>query len=252
MNNATLPTQFLKANGANLAYRHYAGSAYGDLPGILFLGGFQSSMDGEKAQFLTEMAMARGQQVTCFDYRGHGATGGSLDGLGIASWVADAEAILAQVCEGPQILVGSSMGGWVMTLLWRRQPHRFVKLIGIAAAPDFTEDLMKPKLSPEGWQQIQETGSLRIPSLYDDEGYILTKELFDQGAANRVLTQKHDIDIPVELIHGDADPDVPVTQSQKLFDCLNGDNIALKILKGGDHRLSEPRWLRHIHQAVTL
>lgn len=245
-----LPLEWLETSSGRLAFRHYPGAADRDLPGVLYLGGFQSSMDGEKAQFLVSECLKRGQQVTCFDYRGHGETGGDMAGLGIASWRDDAVAVLDKVCKGPQILAGSSMGGWVMTLVWQARPGRVTRLAGIAAAPDFTEDLIRPKLTADHLADLARQGYIRVDSRYDPEGYEITASLLEQGAQNRVLDKRYKIDIPVALLHGDADPDVPAQQSQKLYDCFDGEDVSLTLLKGGDHRLSADKWLRHVGRVV--
>lgn len=245
-----MDVQWLDTGDARLAYRHDPGQADSGLPGVFYLGGFQSSMEGEKALYLIEECRRRGQQITCFDYRGHGQTGGGMAGLGVVAWQEDALAILDQVCKGPQILVGSSMGGWVMMLVWQSRAARIAKMVGVASAPDFTEDLIRPALTADHLRSLQQDGFIRVDSRYDPDGYEITADLLEQGVANRVLAQTYKVDIPVVLLHGDADLDVPLAQSQKLFDCFDGADVSLRILKGGDHRLSDKVGLRQLGQAV--
>ncbi len=221
-----------------IAYRRTAGRA----PGIVFLGGFGSDMTGTKATRLEAFAAARGQAFLRFDYQGHGASSGRFEEGTIGTWAADALAVLDRLTEGPQILVGSSMGGWIMLLLALERPERVAGLIGLAAAPDFTEDLIWDQLGPTERQALQDVGRIEQPSDYGNP-YVITRDLISDGRRHLVLRSPLRIEAPVRLIHGTADNDVPFDRSQMLLDALDHDDVELTLLKNADHRLSDERAL---------
>ena len=228
-------------------------SAHGDganLPGIVFLGGFRSDMTGTKALFLEDWARKRGRAYLRFDYRGHGASSARFEDGCIGDWVDGAAEVLQQLTEGPQILIGSSMGGWIALLLARRFPERVAGLIGIAAAPDFTADSMLPALSTTQRAEMEQTGQIALPSEYSDEPYVITRRLLEDGQSHLVLRAPLAIGCPVRLIHGMADPDVPVSVALRLIEHLDCDDARLTLIKDGGHRLSEPDQLAMIGQMV--
>ena len=199
-------------HGSFLAYRRRSASGDGlKHPGIVFLTGFKSDMTGTKASVLDEFCHARGLGFLRFDYSGHGASSGDfLDGT-ISRWFGDALAAFDRLTEGPQILVGSSMGGWIMLLLALARPERVNGLIGVAPAPDFTEALIWPSLSESDRGKLLRDGKLEQPSDYSPEPYVITRALIEDGRRNLLLNNTIAIDAPVRLLHGLNDRDVPHT-----------------------------------------
>jgi pimeloyl-ACP methyl ester carboxylesterase len=225
-----------RPNGSAIAYHKTPGSA----PGIVFLGGFMSDMTGTKALSLEGLARQRGQAFLRFDYQGHGASSGRFEDGTIGSWTADAVAALDQLTDGPQVLAGSSMGGWIMLLAALARPQRVAGLLGIAAAPDFTEDLMWNAYPPEVRETLRREGVYRELSDYGDGPYTITMRLIDEGRGHLLLRAPIPIARPVRLIHGMADPDVPWQTSVRLAEQLQSADVELALVKSGGHRLSEP------------
>jgi pimeloyl-ACP methyl ester carboxylesterase len=230
----TTPAILTRAGGATLAYRRREGRG----PGIVFLGGFMSDMTGTKAEALDRFCAARGQAYLRFDYFAHGASSGAFKDATIGRWLDDALAVLDTLTEGPQVLVGSSLGGWIMLLLARARPERVKALVGIAAAPDFTEDLMWAEFTPEQRETIQRDGFLRVPSAYSDEDYLYTLALIEEGRRHLVMRAPIAIDCPVRLLHGMNDADVPWRTSTALAERLASRDVGVTLVKDGDHRLS--------------
>ncbi|MCA2009990.1 alpha/beta hydrolase [Cereibacter sphaeroides] len=230
-------TQYLDTpQGRRLAYVQTPGTG----TGVVFLGGFKSDMTGTKAQFLEAWAKDRGRPFLRFDYSGHGQSSGDfLDGA-IGDWFEDALAAVTQLTEGKQVLVGSSMGGWISLLCCRQIPERVAALVGIAAAPDFTEDLMLPSFTPEELQSMETTGRIEQPSEYSDEPYVITRRLIEEGRTRLVLRAPLPLPFPVRLLQGSADVDVPPSVALKLFDHADSPDLRLTLVKGADHRFSEP------------
>ncbi|TCH97241.1 alpha/beta hydrolase [Roseococcus sp. SYP-B2431] len=218
-----------------LAYRALAGKE----PGVVFLGGFHSDMTGSKAAYLAEWCATRGRAYLRFDYSGHGASGGRFEDGTIGGWLADAAAVLAELTKGPQILIGSSMGGWIALLLALRHPERVAGLIGIAAAPDFTEELMWAQFPQSVRDQIQHEGFWTRPSAYGD-GYPITRALIEDGRDHLILGGPITLDRPVRFLHGQDDPDVPWQHSLRLAERITSRDVEVTLIKGGDHRLSTP------------
>ncbi|MBS9721689.1 alpha/beta hydrolase [Tianweitania sp. BSSL-BM11] len=242
----------LDVGDVSIAYRHAKGSA----PGLMWLGGYRSDMTGTKAEVLAAHAAQNGLQFTRHDYSGHGLSGGEFADGTISLWLAQSLAVLDQVTEGPQILVGSSMGGWitlrmVQELNRRGDRGRIAGLLLIAPAPDFTSDLMQPLLSRKQKEQIETLGYLEEPSQYSDQPNIYTRALFEDGEQNRVLTGLIDTHCPVTIIQGMADPDVPHSHALKLVEHLPADNVTLSLVPDGDHRLSRPQDLDLITRSVS-
>ncbi|MFO1075379.1 MAG: alpha/beta fold hydrolase [Geminicoccaceae bacterium] len=221
----------------------------GRAPTVLFLTGFRSDMTGGKALELERHCAARGQAFCRFDYRGHGASGGRFADGSIGDWLEDALAILDQVVDGPVVLVGSSMGGWIMLLVALARPRRVRGLVGLAAAPDFTEDLIRPALSSAQAAQLAREGMLLAPSAYGEPTPI-TRHLLEEGAAHLVLRAPLPIKVPVHLLHGQADPDVPWQTSLRLAAVLESAAVTVELIKDGEHRLSRPEDLRRMTAAL--
>lgn len=228
-----------------VAYERHPGRS----PEVLFLGGFASDMTGTKALMLEAHCRGRGQGFTRFDYRGHGMSSGRFEARTIGDWAADATAVLDQVIEGPAVLVGSSMGGWIMLLVALARPERVKGLVGVAAAPDFTERLIHDALTPEEAETLERDGVLQQPSAYGDP-LPITKHLVDEGREHLVLASPIPIGCPVHLLHGQADPDVPFELSLELAQQLESRQVTLELIKDGDHRLSREADLRRLAAAL--
>lgn len=235
--------------GHRVAYRHRPAVA-ANRPGILFIGGFRSAMVGLKARWLDSLAAAWGLGYTRFDPLGHGETGGPFEAGDISTWRADTLTILDKVTQGPQILIGSSMGAWLMTLAALARPARLAGLIGIAAAPDFTARLIEPRLTPALRAALEEDGVFYRPSPYGDPDPITAQLLID-GRKNLVLESAHPMPVPVRLLHGTEDADVPYDCSLALAQSLKSPDLRLTLLKGGDHRLSHARDLAVLAQTLA-
>ncbi len=235
-----------RPQGATIAYRRSAGAA----PGIVFLGGFRSDMTGTKALFLEDYCRQAGRAFVRFDYFGHGESSGDFAAGTISRWGDDAIAVIDSLTEGRQILIGSSMGGWIMVLAALARPQRIHALIGIAAAPDFTSDLLPRRLNEAQLREIEDKGRVVLPSDYDPAGYLYTKALIDDGNRNLVLRADIPLECPVRLLHGMADASVPWQQSVRLAERLTSADVAVTLVKDGDHRLSRDSDLARLARAI--
>jgi pimeloyl-ACP methyl ester carboxylesterase len=240
------PLMFLAPSGRRLAFHQLEGSH----PGILFLGGFRSDMTGTKAMFLESWARTHSRAYLRFDYSGHGASSGRFEDGCIGDWLDDALAILDAVTSGPQVIVGSSMGGWIALLLARARPDRVAGLVGIAAAPDFTEDSMWSNFTDRDRRRLLDEGLVLVPSAYGGP-YPVTRRLIEDGRNHLVLRAPLHLPMPVRLLQGTADVDVPEAVALRLLVCATGHDIALTLVKGADHRFSEPDNLALIARAVA-
>jgi pimeloyl-ACP methyl ester carboxylesterase len=230
------PSILTRDDGATIAYRRRAGKT----PGLVFLGGFMSDMNGTKANYLDSYAAARGRAYLRFDAFGHGASSGDLNVATIGRWRADAGAMMDALTEGPQVVVGSSLGGWIMLLAALDRPARIAALVGIAAAPDATETLMWRRFSPETRAKFTRDGFVELPSPYSEAPYRFTRKLIEEGRRHLVMGKPLPIECPVRLLHGMEDQDVPWQTSLDLAQHLSGSDIAVTLVKSGDHRLSRP------------
>lgn len=240
----TTPSYLQKENGAKIAY-HRLEATRPDLPGLIFLGGLVSDMTGTKATALEAHAKSRGQGFLRFDYQGHGASSGRFEEGTISLWASDALAAFDSLSEGPQILIGSSMGGWIALLLALARPDRVAALVGIAAAPDFTK-AMWASFSSEVRDQITKEGRYAMPSDYGDEPYIITRELIEDGGENCLLDSSISITCPVRLLQGTADSDVPWPTAPRILEKLESEDAEAILIKDGDHRLSSERDLARL------
>ncbi|WP_127900443.1 alpha/beta hydrolase [Solirhodobacter olei] len=232
--------------GRRIAYRQRAGQG----PGVVFLGGFKSDMEGTKAAHLDAFAARTGRAFLRFDYSGHGSSSGAFEEGAIGDWAEDAAAAISALTEGPQVLVGSSMGGWISLLTARAMPDRVAGLVGVAAAPDFTEDSMWAGFSEEERATLLRDGRLALPSDYSEEPYVITRRLIEEGRDRLVLRQPLALPFPVRLLQGTADTDVPVSVALRLLDHAEGADIRLTLVKGADHRFSTPDCLSLIERAI--
>lgn len=231
--------------GRRIAYHLTPGQG----PGVVFLGGFKSDMAGTKAVYLQHWAQQQGRAFLQFDYSGHGVSSGAfLDGA-IGDWFEDALAVIRAVTTGPQVLVGSSMGGWISLLIARTIPDRLAGLVGIAAAPDFTEDSMWADFTDEQRDELAR-GQVALASDYSDAPYIITRRLIEDGRNHLVLRTPLELPFPTRFLQGTDDTDVPVSVALRLLNHVCGPDIRLTLVKGADHRFSSPDCLAMITTAV--
>ncbi len=222
----------------------------GDVPGVLFCGGFMSDMTGTKAQELEAACRQAGRAYTRFDYHGHGSSSGKFTEGTIGRWADDAIAVLDHLDPAPYVVVGSSMGGWIMLLAALARCERVAGLVGIAAAPDFTEKLMWQRYSEDVRETLRREGRYDEPSIYDGEPYPITLKLIEEGRNHLLLNAPIPFTRPVRLLHGMQDPDVPWQYSLALVEALAGDDVQVNFVKDGDHRLSRDRDIALICQTV--
>ena len=235
-----------QSGARRLAYDFTAGRG----PGVVFLGGFRSDKEGTKAIHLENWAAAQGRAFLRFDYSGHGQSSGDfLDGS-IGDWAEDARAIIEGLTEGPQILVGSSMGGWISLLMARQIPENIAGLVTIAAAPDFTEDGMWASFDADQRAALERDGQVALPSDYSDDPYIITRRLIEDGRNQLVLRDPLHLPFPTRFLQGTADADVDVSVAHRLLDHATGDDMRLTLVKGADHRFSDPDCLALIEASV--
>jgi pimeloyl-ACP methyl ester carboxylesterase len=214
---------------------------------LFFLPGYASDMDGGKALALDGFAALRGQSLLRFDYSGTGRSGGSFDQGTLDRWLAEAGRTLDTLVEEPVILIGSSMGGWLALHLALSRPERVRALVGIAAAPDFTEW----GFTAEDNAELQRAGRIERPNPFGGDSQLTTRRFWDSGQALRLLHSEIPLDCPVRLIHGDADRDVPLDVALTTVRQLRSADVQLNILKGGGHRLSEPHEIDAILRTVA-
>ena len=218
-------------------------------PGVVFLPGFRSDMQGSKALALRDHCAAQGRALLRFDYSGHGESAGRFEDGTIGAWAADAVDAFDALTSGPQVLVGSSMGGWIALLLARARPERVAGLIGIAPAPDFTQALMWPAFSEAQRQTIMQAGILHLPSEYGEPTPV-TRALIEDGKRHAMLDAPIPLTCPVRILQGMQDPDVPWRHALRLVEALQGNDVRLHLVKGGDHRLSRPEDLRLLEETL--
>jgi pimeloyl-ACP methyl ester carboxylesterase len=237
-----------------IAVRARAGQA----PGLFWLGGFNSDMAGTKALALDAWAAEHGRACVRFDYSGHGESGGGFADGTIGRWLAESVTVFQQFCRGPQIVIGSSMGGWIALLLAREIAKHGVGdaplagLVLIAPAPDFTEELMWKGFSPEIREEIETKGVWLRPSPYGDgTPYPITRDLIEEGRNHLLLGNTIDVGCPVRILQGAKDPDVPWKHALALAHRLQADDVVLTMIQDGDHRLSRPQDIARIIAAVA-
>ena len=243
----TQPSYLETPQGRRIAYHLTAGQG----PAVVFLGGFRSDMEGTKALHLETWARARGQSFLRLDYSGHGQSSGEfLDGC-IGDWTDDAFAVISTLIDGAVVLVGSSMGGWISLSLTRRFPDKIRGIVGIASAPDFTEDSMWAGFSDAQRAELAQFGQIALPSDYSDEPYIITQKLIEDGRKNLVLRDPLPLPFPVRFLQGTADEDVELATALRLLNHATGEDIRLTLVKDADHRFSTPQCLALIEAGVA-
>lgn len=240
------PSYLTSPAGRRLAYAKSEGAG----PGIVFLGGFASDMSGTKATHLEAWAQSQGRAFLRFDYSGHGQSDGAFTDGTIGAWAEDAAAVIQAVTQGPQILVGSSMGGWISLLLVRSGALDVAGLVTIAAAPDFTEDGFWDGFSTAAREELMTHGALQIPSDYGDP-YLITRALIEDGRRNMVLREPLVLPIPTRFLQGTDDKDVDQATAIRLLNHATGPDMQLTIVKGADHSFSDPSCLSMIETAIN-
>ena len=238
--------KLLTGKRRHLAYHRLEGAS----PGVVFLGGFMSDMQGTKALALEDWARRQGRAFLRFDYSGHGESSGQFTDGTIGAWARDAQTVIEAVTDGPQILVGSSMGGWISAILSRRMPESIAGFVGIAPAPDFTEDSMWAGFTAAQKAELLDKGQVLLPSEYGDP-YPITHALIEDGRDNLVLRAPLPMPFPVRLLHGSEDRDVDRAVVLRLFDHIDSQDLELTLVKGADHRFSSPRCLALITAAIS-
>jgi pimeloyl-ACP methyl ester carboxylesterase len=230
----------------------------GGAPGLFWLGGFKSDMRGTKAVALDEWAGRAGRAMVRFDYSGHGESGGAFADGTIGAWLEESVEVFRACCIGPQVAIGSSMGGWLALLLARELARQgggagpsLKGLVLIAPAVDFTEDLMWKRMPPDIQKQITETGSWTRPSAYDPEGYPITRTLIEEGRNHLLLGGMIETGCPVRILQGVRDEDVPWQHAVELTSRFAQDDVVLTLVKDGDHRLSRPEDIERLFAAVA-
>ena len=227
----------------------------GAAPGLFWLGGLKSDMNGTKAVALDRWAQEHGRALVRFDYSGHGESSGKfIDGT-IGTWLADAIAVHDAFCRGPQVMIGSSMGGWIALLLIRelrrRAPKSPAGLVLIAPAVDFTEELMWKRFPPAVKRQLETTGVWERPSQYSEEPYLISHRLIEEGRRHLLLGGLIETGCPVRIVQGVQDPDVPWRHAVELVARLAQDDVVLTLVKDGDHRLSRPEDIERLIRIVA-
>ncbi len=237
-----------------IAVREHSGAG----PGLFWLSGYKSDMKGTKAAALARWAEDAGRAIVRFDYSGHGESGGVFTEGTIGRWLADALAVFEACCRGPQILIGSSMGGWLALLMVRalrqRQqigPASVAGLVLIAPAVDFTEALMWKRFPPAIKRELEETGVWARLSDYSPEPYLVTRQLIEEGRNHLLLGGMIETGCPVRILQGVEDPDVPWRHAVELVSRLASDDVVLTLVKDGDHRLSRPEDIERLIRAVA-
>ncbi|HVA15401.1 MAG TPA: alpha/beta hydrolase [Stellaceae bacterium] len=236
-----------REDGATIGYRRRAGKS----PCVVFLCGFNSDMRGAKAQALDAFCAAREQAFLRFDYFAHGVSSGDFADATVGRFLADTLAVIDKLSEGKLVLVGSSIGGWLMLLAALVRPERIQALIGVAAAPDATEDLMWQRFPFDLREEIIAKGAARMPSRYGEESYLITRRLIEEARGHLVMRAPIAIDRPVRLLHGMLDPDVPYETSLALADRLTGADVQVALVKDGDHRLSRTQDIALLLQTLA-
>ncbi len=231
--------------GRRIAYHQTAGRG----PGVVFLGGLRSDMGGSKALYLQDWAEKTGRAFLRFDYSGHGQSSGQFQDGTIGDWLADAQEALA-LTIGPQVLVGSSMGGWIALLLAGAMSSRVAGLVGVAAAPDFTEDGFWAKLDENQRKQLLEVGRIALESDYSDDPVIITRWMIEDGRDYLVLRSPLHLPFPCRFLQGTEDADVLPSVAIALLNHAQGPDIYLSLVKGADHRFSTSSCLAMIEAAL--
>ncbi len=235
-----VPDRLARPDGGWIAYHATPARDADADPGLVFLTGYMSDMTSAKARAVEALARARGAACLRFDYRGHGASAGRFEDGTLGLWLDDALAVLDRLTAGPQILVGSSMGGWIALLAALARPDRVAGLVTVAAAVDMTERVIRPRLDPAAEAELARTGRVERTSPYGPRPFVVTARFLEEARRHLLLDGPVPVACPARLIHGLADPDIPWQTSLDLADRLAGADVRVILVKDGGHRLSEP------------
>jgi pimeloyl-ACP methyl ester carboxylesterase len=238
--------QYLDRKNKKLAYVHTKGR----LPTVLFIHGFRSDMTGNKALALEEWCISQDRGYVRFDCQGHGKSSGAFEEGSISAWKQDVLDVIDHIVQGPTVLVGSSMGGWLAMLAARERKKQVLGMVGIASAPDFTEHLIWDALNKKQKQEILAHGKTTVKSDYDDAGYPITKKLIEDGRKHLLLGGLIDVDCPVHLIHGMKDADVPWEVSLSINEKLATKDVRTTLVEEGDHRMSSAKDIQLLVKCV--
>lgn len=234
------------SQGRRIAYRRTGGAG----PGLVFLGGFNSDMQGIKATHLENWAGRQNRAFLRFDYSGHGESSEDFVDGSVGDWAEDTQQVIARLTEGPQILIGSSMGGWIGLLMSKRMPDRIAGLVTIAAAPDFTEDMYWAGFTDAQKARLWDEGRIAVPSEYGAP-YVITRRLIEEGRRMLVMREPLHLPFPVRFLQGTHDKDVDMSVALRLLEHVTGPDIRLICLKDADHRFSTQDGLRLIEDAIA-
>jgi pimeloyl-ACP methyl ester carboxylesterase len=235
-----------RGDGLTLAYDYVPGQA----PTLVFLPGFMSDMTGDKATMLAALAAAHGRACLRLDYSGHGRSGGRFEDGTIGRWAQDAQFLIDRLTEGRIVLVGSSMGGWIALLVALARPSRVQALVGIAAAPDFTEELIWAGLPEAARIKVVRDGSLRLPGAYGNQ-QVITRGLIEDGRRHLLLGGQIALACPLRLLHGQQDSEVPWQTALRIAERVASNDVQVTLVKDGSHRLSRPQDLATLGRIVT-
>ena len=243
----SIPGSIASPSGNQIAYVRTNGKT----PGVVFCGGYMSDMTGTKALSLEALCREINHSFLRFDYSGHGASGGLFKDGTISSWTQDTLTVLDKIVTGPQILVGSSMGGWIILLVALARKNRVQGLVGIAPAADFTQRLLHEELTCQQLTTLHRDGLIKIKSPYDEDPYVFTKALLEDGMKHRILNRTIELHCPVRFLHGMEDDSVPWQYSLELANSLSSNDVEITLIKDGDHRLSEEDDIARLRQTVV-
>lgn len=242
----TTPDFITTPQGRKLAYHKTEGKG----PGVIFLVGLKSDMTGTKAIFLEDWAKQNGRAFLRFDYSGHGQSSQEFTDGCIGDWAEDAQYAISTLTEGPQVLVGSSMGGWISLLISKRIPEQIVGLVTVAAAPDFTEDGFWAEFSEEQKRQVMEDGQVALPSEYG-EPYIITRRMIEDGRNQLVMREPLSLPFPVRMVQGTEDNSVTTQTALNMLNHVACEDIRLTLVRGKDHSFSDPECLKLIETSIS-
>ena len=231
-------TSYFEATAPNrrLAYRYTAPRQ--NFPTVVYLYGFRSDMNGEKVLFLEALCAQEGLGFLTFDYSGHGLSSGKFEEGTISQWLSDSLEIIDHITQGAIIVVGSSMGGWLAHWVALHRPMRIVGLLGIASAPDFTEELMWREFTNTQQREVMTQGWTIVPTEYNPHGWKITRNLIEDGRKHLLLGNPIPLNIPIRFLHGLKDVSVPASYSHQLVEWVTSPDVTLTLIKSGDHRLS--------------
>ena len=244
------PNYLQRTGKPKLAYHYTKGENQNKAPLVMFLGGYRSDMNGTKANYFEQQCIARGQSYLRFDYSGHGQSEGIFEECLLGDWLGDAVDMLDHASSGPVVLVGSSMGGWLALLLAKARAEHIKGLIGIAAAPDFTEDMYEKRLSSEQQKQLMTDGMVYVENDYSDEPYAFSKRFYEEAKTHLLLHEKQSAAHPMRLIQGKDDVDVPWETAVKIQKTYGLADEDIMLVEGGNHSLSRPEDLELIDSAI--